>query len=121
MPAKKKPAAKTTTKRKKAAPKLDPKTAEKRDRFARIFPPRVEKLVKSLEVLTNCSSKSSYDWTPDLVQRAWLEIAKTLSTAAKSFGLDLEIRLNGQDIRTIDTSKALRKMSHDHVKAVNKK
>ena len=51
--------------------------------------------MKSLDVLTNCSSKSSYDWTPDLVQRAWLEIAKTLSTAAKSFGLDLEIRLNG--------------------------
>lgn len=108
MPAKKKPAAKKTTKR-KAAPKLDPKVAERRDRFARIFPPRVEKLVKSLDVLTNCSSKSSYDWTPDLVQRAWLEIAKQLSTAAKSFGLDLEIRLNGADIKTIDTSKKLKK------------
>lgn len=102
-------------------PKLDPKTAEKRDRFARIFPPRVEKLVKSLDVLVNCSSKSSYDWTPDLVQRAWLEIAKSLSTAAKSFGLDLEIRLNGTNIRDIDTSKALRTMSHEHVKAVTKK
>ena len=108
MPAKKKPAAKKTTKR-KAAPKLDPKVAERRDRFARIFPPRVEKLVKSLDVLTNCSSKSSYDWTPDLVKRAWLEIAKTLATAAKSFDLDLEIRLNGQDIKSIDTSKKLKK------------
>ena len=107
MPAKKKPAAKTTTKRKKAALKLDPKTAEKRNRFSRIFPPRVEKLVKSLDVLVNCSSKSSYDWTPDLVQRAWLEIAKKLSTAAYAFGLDLEIKLNGEDIRTIDTSKKL--------------
>ena len=120
MPAKKKPTAKKATP-KKRAPKVDPKVAERRDRFARIFPPRVEKLVKSLEVLTNCSSKSSYDWTPDLVQRAWIEIAKTLSTAAKSFDLDLEIRLNGKDIREIDTSKALRKMSHDHVKVVTKK
>ena len=90
-------------------PKLDPKTAEKRDRFARIFPPRVEKLVKSLEVLTNCSSKSSYDWTPDLVKRAWLEIAKTLAVAAKSFDLDLVIELDGVDIRDINTKKRLKK------------
>ena len=89
--------------------KLDPKTAEKRDRFARIFPARVEKLVKSLDVLTNCSSKSSYDWTPDLVKRAWLEIAKTLATAAKSFDLDLVIELDGVDIRDINTKKRLKK------------
>ena len=88
-------------------PKLDPKTAEKRDRFARIFPPRVEKLVKSLDVLCNCSSKSSYDWTPDLVKRAWLEIAKALATAAKSFDLDLNITLDGVNIKEIDTSKKL--------------
>ena len=89
--------------------KLDPKTAERRDRFARIFPPRVEKLVKSLEVLTNCSNKSSYDWTPDLVKRAWIEIAKTLAVAAKSFDLDLVIELDGVDIRDINTKKKLKK------------
>ena len=88
---------------------VDPKVAEKRDRFARIFPPRVEKLVKSLEVLANCSSKSSYDWTPDLVKRAWLEIAKTLAITAKSFDLDLVIELNGVDIRDINTKKRLKK------------
>ena len=88
-------------------PKLDPKTAEKRDRFSRIFPARVDKLVKTLDLLCNCSSKSSYDWTPDLVQRAWVEIAKALQTAAKSFGLNLVITLNGKNIREIDTSKKL--------------
>ena len=88
---------------------VDPKVAEKRDRFARIFPARVEKLVKSLEVLANCSSKSSYDWTPDLVKRAWLEIAKTLAITAKSFDLDLVIELNGVDIRDINTKKRLKK------------
>ena len=61
MPAKKKPAAKKTTKR-KAAPKLDPKVAERRDRFARIFPPRVEKLVKSLS-----SEKAGRDETDQTV------------------------------------------------------
>ena len=89
-------------------PKLDPKTAEKRDRFARMFPARVEKLVKNLELLCNCSNKSSYDWTPDLVQRAWIEIAKTLQTGAKSFGLNLVITLDGKNIREIDTAKKLK-------------
>ena len=87
---------------------LDPKTAEKRDRFARMFPARVEKLVKNLELLCNCSNKSSYDWTPDLVQRAWIEIAKTLQTGAKSFGLNLVITLDGKNIREIDTAKKLK-------------
>ena len=87
--------------------KLDPKTAERRDRFARMFPSRVEKLVKNLDLLCNCSNKSSYDWTPDLVQRAWIEIAKTLQTGAKSFGLNLIITLDGKNIREIDTSKKL--------------
>lgn len=89
-------------------PKLDPKTAEKRDRFGRMFPARVEKLVKNLELLQNCSNKSSYDWTPDLVQRAWVEIAKTLQTGAKCFGLDLAITLNGKNIKDIDTTKKLK-------------
>ena len=88
---------------------LDPKTAEKRERFSRIFPARAEKLVKNVELLCNCSNKSSYDWTPDLVKRAWLEIAKTLATSAKSFGLDLVIELDGVDIRDIDTKKRLTK------------
>ena len=89
-------------------PKLDPKTAEKRDRFSRIFPARVDKLVKTLDLLCNCSSKSSYDWTPDLVQRAWIEIAKTLQTGAKSFGLNLIITLDGKNIREIDTKKKIK-------------
>ena len=89
--------------------KLDPKTAEKRDRFARIFPPRVEKLVKGFDLLCNCSSKSSYDWNPDLVQRAWVEIAKSLQVAAKSFDLDLDISLNGKNVKEIDTTKKLKK------------
>ena len=89
----------------KKQPKLDPKTAEKRERFSRIFPARVEKMVKTLELLCNCSNKSSYDWTPDLVKRAWIEIAKTLQTAAKSFDLNLIITLDGKNVREIDTSK----------------
>ena len=107
MPAKKKPTTKKAPA--KRAPKVDPKVAERKDRFGRIFPPRVEKLVKSLELLDNCSNKSSYEWNEDLVKRAWLEIAKKLIRGARSFGLELEVRLNGTDVRDADTAKKLKK------------
>ena len=91
--------------------KLDPKTAVKRERFSRLFPARVEKLVKSIEVVENCSNKGNYDWTPDLVQRCWIEIAKRLQLSAKEFGLNLEVKLNGKNVANIDTSKRLNSKS----------
>lgn len=79
-------------------------SSEKKERFARMFPPRVEKLVKQLDVLANCSNKSSYEFDTDLVQRCWIEIAKQLQTTAKCFGLDFIIMVNGKNVREIDTS-----------------
>ena len=90
-------------------PKVDPKVAERRDRFARLFPKRVESLLHALKVLDNCSAKSSYEWKDDVVKRAWIEIAYRLQTACKSFGMNLTIQLDGVDIKTIDTSKPLKK------------
>lgn len=82
-------------------------STEKRDRFARIFPNRVEKIVDQLRVLENCSSPSNYEWDEDVVKRTWIEIGKRFHLAAKCFGLDLEIRLNGVNVSDIDTSKQL--------------
>ncbi len=82
-------------------------SAEKRDRFARMFPPRAEKLVDQFRLLENCTSKSNYEWTPDTVQRAWVEIAKALRQTAKAYDLDLEITLNGDEIQYVDTTKPL--------------
>lgn len=82
-------------------------SAEKRDRFARIFPPRAEKLVDQFRLLENCTSKSNYEWTEDTVKRAWVEIAKSLRTTAKAYGLTLDISLNGDEVQFIDTSKPL--------------
>lgn len=81
--------------------------AEKRDRFARIFPPRAEKLVDQFRLLENCTSKSNYEWTEDTVKRAWVEIAKQLRQTAKAYDLDLEITLNGDEVQYIDTQKPL--------------
>ena len=82
-------------------------SAEKRDRFARIFPPRAEKLVDQFRLLENCTSKSNYEWTEDTVKRAWVEIAKQLRQTAKAYDLDLEITLNGDEVQYIDTQKPL--------------
>ena len=79
-------------------------SCEKKERFGRVFPPRVEKLVKQLDVLSNCSNKGSYEFDSDLVQRCWVEIAKQLQTTAKCFGLNMIITINGRNVRDIDTT-----------------
>lgn len=82
-------------------------SAEKRDRFARMFPPRVEKLVHTMGLLENCTSKSNYEWTEDTVKRAWIEIAKKLQETAAAYDLDLDISLDGDQVQYIDTTKPL--------------
>ena len=84
-------------------------TSEKKQRFGRIFPPRVEKLVKQLEVLANCSNKSSYEFDGDLLKRCWVEIAKQLQTTAKCFGVDMIVMVNGKNVREIDTTPKSKK------------
>ena len=82
-------------------------SAEKRDRFARMFPPRAQKLVDQFRLLENCTSKSNYEWTEDTVKRAWIEIAKALQTTAKAYDLELDVSLNGDEVQFIDTSQPL--------------
>ena len=77
---------------------------EKKERFSRLFPKRVETLIDKLKILENCSNKSSYEWTEDLVQKCWIEIGKRLQTTAKSFGVEMIIHVNGKNVREIDTS-----------------
>ena len=81
----------------------------KKARFGRIFPKRVEALVKQLDVLSNCSNKSSYEFNDDLLKRCWVEIAKQLQTTAKCFGVEMIITVGGKNVREIDTSKPKRK------------
>ena len=82
-------------------------SSEKRDRFGRMFPPRVEKLCKQFELLENCTSKSNYEWTPDLVRRAWIEIAYKLQDTCAAYDMELDILLDGKRISEYDTSKPL--------------
>ncbi len=79
-------------------------SSDKKERFSRLFPKRVEALVKQLDLLGNCSNKSSYDFDTDLVHRCWVEIAKHLQSSAKCFGLDMIITVNGKNVREINTT-----------------
>ena len=81
----------------------------KKERFGRIFPKRVEALVKQLDVLANCSNKSSYEFDDGILNRCWVEIAKQLQTTSKCFGVDMIITVGGKNVREIDTSKPKRK------------
>lgn len=80
---------------------------EKRDRFSRLYPARVQKLIKALEVVENCSNKSNYEFDEDLVKRTWIEIGKQFEQVSKAFDVDFQVTLDGKDLRDYDTSKPL--------------
>lgn len=80
---------------------------EKRDRFKRMYPPRVEKLVDTMRLLENCTAKSNYEWDEDLVKRSWIEIAKRLQETAAAYDLKLDISLNGDQVHYIDTTEPI--------------
>ena len=85
-------------------------SASRRDRFGRMFPPRVEKLIDQLRLLANCTNKSSYEWNQDLVHDAWLEIASHLKSTAKLYDIDFDVLVDGDQVEYADR-KSKRKTS----------
>ncbi len=71
---------------------------EKRSNFQRLFPARVEKLIKSLEVAGNCSNKSGYAWDQNLVHDVWVQIARIFAQTADSFGVKFEVLVDGVEV-----------------------
>ena len=80
---------------------------EKKERFSRMFPNRVQTLIKTLQLLANCTNKSNYAWDDDLVKRAWIEIALELSDTCAQYDMDLNIELDGKNVALYDTSLPL--------------
>lgn len=71
-------------------------TQEKRDRFARMFPDRVEKAVKQFQLISNCSSKSNYDYDKDTVAKVWVHLLGAMAKSADDYGLDIDFKINGK-------------------------
>jgi len=57
----------------------------KRDRFKRLASKRVTEVLKKLEVLGNCSSKSSYLYTEEEVETMFRAIEEKLVTMKSKF------------------------------------
>ena len=72
---------------------------DKKQAFSRIFPPRVEKLIKALEVMSNCSNKSGYAWNQALVHDVWVTIAQIFQEKAKLFGVDFVVMVDGTEVQ----------------------
>ena len=67
---------------------------EKLETFRRLFPGRVEKLIKALRVVEHCS-KSHCEFDPELVTKCWTQIALCFMEVAASFGVELHVTING--------------------------
>ena len=72
--------------------------AEKRDRFARMFPPRIEKIVDQFRVIGNCANPSNYDYDKERVAKVWIHILEAMATAGEKYGLRLDFQINGKTL-----------------------
>ena len=75
---------------------------KKRSNFARLFTSRIDKLRDGLRVLGNCSNKSNYDWDQRQVQLAFGLLMREYITTAKLFEVEIEAKVNGIDVKTLD-------------------
>lgn len=71
----------------------------KRENFARLFPPAVEKLTDRLRVVKQKSAKGNYSWDQDLVHDAWVELAKHFADCADAFGVQFDVLVDGTEVQ----------------------
>ena len=57
----------------------------KEDRFRRVAEKRVNRVLESLRVLSNCSNRRMYGWTDEQLKRIWLTIDKELRSCKQAF------------------------------------
>lgn len=84
--------------------------AEKRDRFARMFPDRVEKAVKQFKLISNCSSKSNYDYDRDTVAKVWVHLLGAMMESADDYGLDIDFSINGKTLSDVGKSGSIQSL-----------
>lgn len=62
-----------------------PEKETKSERFVRVAEARVNKLIKMIRMLGNCSKTASYEYTPSQVNKIFTTLAYELASARKSF------------------------------------
>lgn len=53
--------------------------------FIRLGTPRIEKVLKALRILGNCSNKSNYEYTPEQVDKMSIRISEALEKTILKF------------------------------------
>ena len=76
-------------------------TEEKRSRFARMFPPRIEKIVDQFRVIGNCANPSNYDFDRERVAKVWIHILDAMVGAAELYGLRLSFTVNEKSLEQL--------------------
>lgn len=71
----------------------------RRQRFNRLFPSRVEKLIDALRILEHCS-KPYYDRNQVLTEQAWFAIGKEFEYVAKSFGVSFPLTVEVEEVQS---------------------
>lgn len=87
--------------------------AEKKRRFARMFPPRIEKLVDQFRMIGNCSAKSSYEFNKETVAKVWVHVLDAMVGAADSYGLKLTFTINGKTLEDLRQEGSIRSLIED--------
>lgn len=58
---------------------------EKREKFRRLASQRTNNILKAIQVLGNCSNKSTYSYTPDEINKIFAEIERSLKDTKSLF------------------------------------
>lgn len=74
----------------------------KKQNFARLFPPAVEKLLDRLRVVKQKSVKGNYEWDQALVHDAWVQIAIVFGQTAEAFGVKFEVMVDGEEVQFVE-------------------
>ena len=77
-------------------------TESKRQKFARIFPARVQKIRDQLRILGNCSSKSNYEWEPEKINLFFAYILQEIITLSRSFGVEVSATVGDKNVLDIE-------------------
>lgn len=75
--------------------------AERKDRFSRIFPDRVEKIVDQFRLISQCSSPKSYEFNRDTVAKVWTHILDAMMQSADKYGLEIAFTVNGKSLSEV--------------------
>lgn len=73
-------------------------SAEKRARFGKVFAPRVEKLIEALQAVAKTANLEIYDFDDVLVRKLFIELARRFRATAHRFGIEFEIRVEGEPV-----------------------